>query len=182
MKATQPKLRIADISYIGIFAAIIAACSWISIPTAIPFTLQTFGVFAALAMLGGKRGFFAILTYLLAGAVGLPVFAGWKGGLTVFVGNTGGYLIGFLLLGAVYWLITACVNEKPFTKVLALVIGLLLCYAFGTAWFFYLSAKTGEAVSFLNVLGWCVFPFLLPDAIKLALAMVLSAKLSKYIV
>ena len=64
-----------DIVFIGIFAVIIAICSWISIPAAVPFTLQTFGVFAAVEILGGKCGTMAVLVYLLLGAVGIPVFA-----------------------------------------------------------------------------------------------------------
>ncbi len=73
--AKQEKLSVRDISYIGMFAVIIAISSWISIPTAVPFTMQTFGISAALAVLGGKRGTYAVLTYLLLGGVGVPVFA-----------------------------------------------------------------------------------------------------------
>ncbi|MBR0413615.1 MAG: biotin transporter BioY [Clostridia bacterium] len=167
----------ADVAFIGIAAAIIALCSWVSIPTAVPFTLQTFAVFAALAILGGRNGFFAVLTYLLLGAVGVPVFAGFKGGLTALLGNTGGYLLGFLLLAAVYWLITALAGEKLYIKAIALTAGLLLCYAFGTAWFMVLYIKSNGSVSLLTVLGRCVFPFLLPDAVKMALALFVSKKL-----
>ena len=169
--------RAADVAFIGIAAAIIALCSWVSIPTAVPFTLQTFAVFLSLLILGGRNGFFAVLTYLLLGAVGVPVFAGFKGGLTALLGNTGGYLLGFLLLAAVYWLITTLAGEKLYIKAIALTAGLLLCYAFGTAWFMVLYIKTNGAVSLLSVLGWCVFPFLLPDAVKMALALLLSKKI-----
>ena len=80
MELTASKLRTRDIAYIGIFAALIAICSWISVPTAIPFTLQTLGVFLAVGLLGGRRGTLAVLVYLLLGLVGLPVFAGFHGG------------------------------------------------------------------------------------------------------
>jgi len=174
---TKQTFRAADVAFIGIAAAIIAVCSWVSIPTAVPFTLQTFAVFASLLILGGKNGFFAVLTYLLLGAVGVPVFAGFKGGLAALLGNTGGYLLGFLLLAAVYWLITALAGEKLYIQILALSAGLLVCYAFGTAWFMMLYIKTNGPVSLLTVLGWCVFPFLLPDAVKMALALLLSKKI-----
>lgn len=74
-----------------VFAVLIAICSWISIPMTVPFTLQTFAVFLAVGVLGGKRGSLAVLIYILLGAVGIPVFAGFSGGIGVLLGNTGGY-------------------------------------------------------------------------------------------
>ena len=68
-----------DMVYIALFAVLIAVCSWISIPTTVPFTLQTFGVFVTVGVLGGKRGSLAVLIYLLLGAIGVPVFAGFTG-------------------------------------------------------------------------------------------------------
>jgi biotin transport system substrate-specific component len=78
------------------FAALITVCSWISLPVAdIAFTMQTFGVFLALGLLGGKWGSVAIAIYLLLGAVGMPVFSGFRGGVGMLAGVTGGYLWGF---------------------------------------------------------------------------------------
>ena len=62
-----------DLVYIAVFAVVMAVCSWISIPAQVPFTLQTFGVFMAVGVLGGKRGTLAVLVYVLLGAVGVPV-------------------------------------------------------------------------------------------------------------
>ena len=78
-----------DIVYIAVFAVIMAICSWISIPAAVPFTLQTFGVFIAAGVLGGKRGTLSVLVFILLGAVGIPVFANFSGGIGVLVGPTG---------------------------------------------------------------------------------------------
>ena len=91
-----------DMALTAMFAVLIAVCSWISIPLAVPITLQTFGVFCALAVLGGKRGFFAVLVYILLGAAGLPVFAGFKSGIGTLFGSTGGYIVGFLLMAGGY--------------------------------------------------------------------------------
>ena len=181
MKKKKTKFKPIELAYIGIFAALIAVCSWISIPTTVPFTLQTFAVFLALAMLGGRNGFFAVLTYILLGAVGVPVFAGFKGGIAALLGNTGGYIVGFLLLAGVYWLMTSLINEKIYIKAIALVLGLVLCYAFGTAWFMFVYIKSNGAVSLITVLGWCVFPFILPDVIKLALSLLISSRLSRFL-
>lgn len=85
-----------DMVYIAVFAVIMAICSWISIPAQVPFTLQTFGVFVAVGVLGGKRGTLAVLVYILLGALGIPVFAGFQGGMGILLGTTGGYIVGFL--------------------------------------------------------------------------------------
>ena len=64
-------LSVRDMAYIAMFAVIMAVCSWISVPYVVPFTLQTFGVFLAVGVLGGKRGTLAVLIYILLGCVGL---------------------------------------------------------------------------------------------------------------
>lgn len=73
----QRKNKTYDMVYISIFTVIISVCSWISIPMTVPVTLQTFGVFAAVGILGGRRGTMSVLLYILLGAVGLPVFSGF---------------------------------------------------------------------------------------------------------
>ena len=77
---TRTRLRTVDLAYAALFAVLLMVCAWINIPLTVPFTLQTFGVFAALGTLGGRRGTLAILAYLLLGLVGLPVFSGVQGG------------------------------------------------------------------------------------------------------
>ena len=96
-----------DMVLCALFAAILAVSAWLTVPGEVPFTLQTFGVFAALGLLGGKRGTIAIALYLVLGAVGLPVFSGFRGGFGVLLGTTGGYIFGFLLSGLLYWALTA---------------------------------------------------------------------------
>ena len=175
------RFRTLDLCYIALFAVLIAVCAWISLPFTVPFTLQTFAVFAALCTLGGKRGTFAILTYLSLGAVGLPVFAGFKGGLGALLGTTGGYILGFLFSALLYWLLTAQLGDRPSIRVLGCLLGLLVCYAFGTAWFLLVYAQTTGAVGVLTALGWCVFPFVIPDLLKLSLALLLSQKLRPFL-
>lgn len=177
----KKKFKATDIAYIGIFSAIIALFSWVSIPTTVPFTLQTLAIFLSLTLLGGRNGFYSVLVYIALGAAGIPVFSGFKGGLGVLAGNTGGYILGFILLGAVYWIMTSIFGEKLHIQIIALVLGLLICYAFGTAWFMYLYIKANGAVTLMTVLGWCVFPFILPDAIKMVAAILLAKRLRKFI-
>lgn len=127
--------------YIAIFAVIIAVCSWISVPMVVPFTLQTFGVFCAVGLLGGKRGTLSVLIYVLLGAVGVPVFAGFSSGIGTLFGVTGGYIMGFIFTALIYWLITAIFGKKLWAIILGMVLGLLACYAFGTIWFMVVYAQ-----------------------------------------
>ena len=88
----------------ALMAALLALCAWLTIPTVVPFTMQTFGIFLAVGLLGGKLGSLAVGVYLLLGIVGLPVFSGFSGGIGTLAGVTGGYLLGFLLIALVMWL------------------------------------------------------------------------------
>ena len=170
-----------DIVYIAVFAVIMAICSWISIPAAVPFTLQTFGVFVAVGVLGGKRGTLSILVFILLGAIGVPVFAGFSGGIGVLLNTTGGYIVGFLFSALVMWGIEKVLGKKPVVQIISMVIGLLVCYALGTIWFMVVYARTTGAVGLGTVLSWCVIPFIVPDLVKIALAFVLSRKVRKYV-
>lgn len=176
--SVSPKMRTVDMAYIAIFAVLIAICSWISVPATVPFTLQTFGVFLAVGVLGGKRGTLAVLVYLLLGIVGLPVFAGFAGGVGTLLGSTGGYIIGFLFSALVMWAMERLLGKKTWVLGLSMVLGLLVCYAFGTAWFMAVYANTTGAIGLGTALGWCVIPFLLPDFLKIVLALVACRRLA----
>ena len=160
-----------DIVYIAVFAVIMAICSWISIPAAVPFTLQTFGVFIAVGILGGKRGTLSVLVFILLGAIGVPVFAG----------TTGGYIIGFLFSALVMWAMEKLPGKKAVMQIVSMIVGLIVCYAFGTAWFMIVYSRANGAVGLATVLGWCVIPFIIPDIIKIVLAYGLSRKLRKFV-
>lgn len=174
------KFQTKELAYMALGAVLIAVCSWISVPAPVPFTLQTFAVFCVLELLGGRRGTISVLVYLLLGAAGLPVFSGFRGGLGALLGATGGYLLGFLLTGLVYRLFERF-PAHFWLRVAALVLGLALCYAFGTAWFIQVYARQSGPISVAAALGWCVFPFLLPDAAKLALALLLARRVKPFL-
>ena len=167
--------------YVALFAVLIAICSWISIPTTVPFTLQTLGIFVSVGVLGGKRGSLSVLIYLLLGAIGIPVFAGFTGGMGVMLGSTGGYIIGFLLLALVMWLMEQLLGKKTWVLALSMVVGLIVCYAFGTAWFMVVYARSAGSIGLMTALGWCVIPFIIPDAIKIVIALIVSRRVSKLI-
>ncbi|MCM1024353.1 MAG: biotin transporter BioY [Prevotella sp.] len=169
-----------DMTLCAVFTAVIAVCSQICIPLAVPFTMQTFAVFCALGVLGGKRGTVSVLIYVILGAAGVPVFGEFTGGIGIILGATGGYIVGFIPMALVFW-----AAEKLFGKSLpvtaaSMAAGLLILYAFGTFWFMRVYTENTEAVDFLTALKWCVLPFIIPDAAKAALAIFVSGRVSKY--
>ena len=95
-KARSRKLTVKDMAQVGMMTALLVVCAWVTIPFTIPFTLQTFGVFMSLRLLGGRRGTAAIGLYILLGIAGVPVFSGFGAGFGVIAGPTGGYLIGYI--------------------------------------------------------------------------------------
>lgn len=181
MVSAKSKWRAVDLAYTALFAVLMMVCAWITVPLTVPFTLQTFGVFAALGTLGGRRGTYAVAAYLLLGLAGLPVFSGFRGGPGVLLGTTGGYILGFLALALLYWAVTARLGQRPVVMAAAMVLGLVVCYAFGTAWFLVAYARTAGSIGLWAALGMCVFPFVVPDLLKIALAMLLSHRLSRHL-
>ena len=174
-------MSVKDMALTAMFAVFIAVCSWISIPTAVPFTLQTFAVFCAVSLLGGKRGFFAVLVYIMLGAVGIPVFSGFKGGFGVLLGATGGYIAGFLVIPFVCLAAEKIIGENLIVNIISMIVGLVLCYAFGTVWFVKVYTDTKGSMDMVNALKLCVLPFILWDMLKLGLAAALSAAVKQRI-
>ena len=176
---TTGKGKTYDMAYIAVFTVLMAVCSLISIPTVVPFTLQTFAVFLAVLLLGGKRGLIAVLTYILLGAVGMPVFSGFRGGIGMLLGSTGGYIVGFILVALIMWGAERLFGKKLWVQAVSMILGLAACYALGTAWFLLVYMNTKGPVSLMTVLGWCVIPFIIPDLIKIALALTLGNALRR---
>ncbi len=172
-------LKTLDLAYIAVSAALIAVCSWIQIPTVVPFTLQTFAVFLALYFLGGKKGTLSVFIYILLGLIGLPVFSGFKGGPAALFGMTGGYIMGFMLQAAIFWLFENFFGRKLWSEMLSLVLGLAACYAYGTAWFMLIWSGEKGPISLMSALGMCVFPFVLIDIAKLLAAVTLGKTLRR---
>ncbi len=174
-------MKTKNITAVSFFVAAIAICSFMAVP--LPYggyiTMQTFGIFLSLLMLGGARGSLAILVYLLLGAVGAPVFAGFRGGLSCFLEAGGGFLIGFLLIGLAYLLLERISRGRTSVKIVGLVIGLLLCYFLGTLFFMRLYMANGSPIGFFSALLITVVPYIIPDAIKLYLAFLLWGRLRK---
>ena len=166
-------MRAIFLARCALFSALMCICAWISVPLGnSSFTMQSFALLLALFVLGGKGATVSVAVYLLLGAVGLPVFSGFRGGISTLLGVTGGYLCGFLLATIVFCGITAVFGEKA--KFSAGMAALLCVYLCGTIWFMVYAPG-----ALLPILAQSVLPYLLPDAIKFLLAYSLSEKLKK---
>ena len=181
-KAGHEGLHTKDAAMIAVCAAVMAVCSWISIPAAVPFTMQTFGVFLAVGLLGGRNGTLAVLIYLLLGATGLPVFSGFTGGIGHLFGVTGGYIIGFVFSALVMWLMESLMGRSFKTLIISMIAGLIVCYAFGTAWFIVVYTRDTGSIGVMAALTWCVFPYIIPDVLKIVLAAGLTRRLRPLII
>lgn len=164
---------------VSLSVALLCVCSMVTVPfLTVPLTLQSFALFVTLGLLGAREGGVAILVYLLLGAVGLPVFSGFTGGLGILFGHTGGFLFGFLLAVPVYALFTSLRRDSRLFSALGMAGGLLVSYLSGSLWYYFLFAK---GTSYSAVLLLTVLPFLLPDAIKLSLALLISERMRKHL-
>lgn len=177
MKSTS-LTQLKNIAEITVAAALTAVCSWITVPYTVPFTMQTFAVFFILLTLGGKRGTLSVIIYILLGAVGAPVFSSFRSGIGTLFGPTGGYIFGFVFIGIIY-LIFEKKAETGIKSAAVLTAGLLVCYAFGTAQFVFLMKSGESAPGVIQALMMCVIPYIIPDLVKLAIAVLTAKRVKK---
>lgn len=158
-------------------AAITCILAPLSIPLAggVPVSLATFAVMLSGVLLGGPLGALSQLIYVLLAAVGLPVLAGWTGGLGIVLGMTGGYIIGYIpcawLTGLIYkkYGETAKKPVKILFMILGMTAGNIVLYVIGTAWFMFITEMTLEAS-----LAACVIPFIPGNIIKMAAVIIIG--------
>ena len=170
----------------AMFTAIICVMSQVVIPLQpIPFSLSLLAIFLTGALLEPKYAFLATLAYLLLGAFGLPVFAGFKGGIQALTGMTGGYLVAYPIMAFItslsYRLSTKIKGNSSIKNIsliviptLGMVFSLFICYLIGTLWFSYVAKTT-----ITYALSLCVVPFVAFDLIKIAITIALGAILRK---
>jgi biotin transport system substrate-specific component len=170
------RIKTRDLVLTGMFTAIICVLSQISIPVPpIPFSLGLLAIFLTGALLPPRFAFLSVMAYLLLGAFGVPVFAGFKGGLQNLTGMTGGYLAAYPLMALIIAISCKLIRKhKVFALAIGMTTALLVCYLLGTAWFTVVANK-----SFYTALTLCVFPFIAFDIIKIALAISFSLILRK---
>jgi len=156
--------------YASLFAALMAAGAYMAVPIGpVPIVLQNMFVFLAGLLLGSRWGLASVAVYLLAGIVGLPVFAGGTGGIGRIVGPTGGFLLGYLPVVFLVGRMGERLPRRMAWDVAAMTAGAMVLYACGVAW---LAAVSG--LPFRKALALGMVPFLPGDALKIAAAALIA--------
>ena len=169
------KIRTKQMVLIALMTAITCVLGPLSIPlpfSPVPISLTNFAIFLAIFILGMKNGTISFIIYLLLGAVGVPVFSSFRGGLQVLAGPTGGYLIGFIFLALIMGFALDHFDRKLVPTIIGMIIGMVVCYAFGTVWLAKLLS-----LSFKEGLMMGVIPYLPGDAAKIIIAAIVGPKL-----
>ena len=171
------KTKTSDLVTVSLCAALMCVCSWIQFPSAVPFTLQTFAVFLTATAFGTKKSLLSTLIYILLGAVGLPVFSGFQGGVGALVGPTGGFILGFIPAVLVIGFLSEKVRRKFIPQTLCCVAGLVICYLTG----FLCYGTVYANGNFRSAFFVCILPFIISDILKILLAVTVSQRIRKII-
>ncbi len=164
----------------ALFTAVTSVLAGLSVPlpfTPVPISLATFGVLLCGGILGAKYGSFSMICYVILGAVGLPIFSNYHGGMEKLLGPTGGYIVGYIACAFIIGLI-ADYSEKKGLKysliyiIIGGILGTLACYTLGTLYFMLQTKNT-----LIAAIGMCVVPFLIGDIVKIAVSSILILKL-----
>jgi biotin transport system substrate-specific component len=169
------KIRTKQMVLIALMTAVTCVLGPLSIPlpfSPVPISLTNFAIFLAIFVLGMKNGTISFIIYLLLGAVGVPVFSSFRGGLQVLAGPTGGYLIGFIFLALIMGFALDHFDRKLVPTIIGMIIGMVVCYAFGTVWLAKLLS-----LSFKEGLMMGVIPYLAGDVAKIIIAAIVGPKL-----
>lgn len=164
---------------IGVMTAVTCVLGPLSIPlpfSPVPISFTNLAIYLAAYVLGMKACTISYLVYMLLGMVGLPVFSGFSAGVGKLAGPTGGYLIGFIFMALIVGFFVENFPGKIGYHVLGMVLGLAVCYVFGTVW---LAKQLG--ISFVAGLGVGVIPYLPGDAVKIIFAALIGPKLRREI-
>ena len=174
ISSRQSKTKVMVVT--GMFTALICALSLIAIPTStVPFTLSLLAIFLTGALLPPRQALLSALVYILIGTIGLPVFAGMKGGVAALLGQTGGYIMSYPIMTFVTSLSFRLTKKhKTLVLILGMIISLSICYLLGTLWFSHITG-----IGFLPSLTLCVAPYVLFDLLKIALATSFSSIIRK---
>lgn len=166
-------------AYAALSTALMSVSAMISIPFFVPLTLQTLAFYFILFTLGGKVGLASTVSYILLGAVGVPVFSGFRGGVGRFFEPSGGFIIGFAAAAAAY-----LICERAFRRFHPGLLGAVISFAvlyFAGAVHLVIFYTDGELPSVISCLTYYILPFILPDAAKMLAAFFISAKIKRHI-
>lgn len=169
-KKYTTKFLIYDIATCAIFAALMCIFGPLSVPIGvIPISLTNLVIYLAVYLLGPRESTISYLVYMLIGAIGFPVFSGGAGGFGKLLGPTGGYLFGFIFMAIISGVALNLSKANPIITAIGMVLGTIVAYAFGTAWFVKITGRT-----WVDALTVCVYPFIPFDLGKIVIASILG--------
>lgn len=163
-------MKVKTMVICAIFAAILCVFSALTIPIGpVPISMGILGVMLTAIILGPKKGTIAVIVYILLGAVGLPIFSGFKGGFQVLLGPTGGYIWSYIIVALFIGFLTIRQQKNKWLTMLKIfivcLIGIVICYAAGTVQFMFV-----QKADLAKALTLCVIPFIPFDILKALIA------------
>ncbi|MGL1890276.1 MAG: biotin transporter BioY [Spirochaetaceae bacterium] len=162
-------MKTKDIVLVAASTFLIIIGAYIAVPIGpVPIVLTNFFIILIGLLFGWKKALLAVLTYLILGAIGLPVFSNGKAGIAHIIGLTGGFLVGFIPLA---FLSGIASSKKNIFKVLLVVAGSILVYLMGLPWALYVFREKWDLATALK---YTTYPFLIPDLIKIIAALLIS--------
>lgn len=177
--ANTRSITTKQLTLIGVMTAVTCIIAPFSIPlpfSPVPISMTNLVIYISIFILGTKFSTISYLIYLLLGAVGLPIFSSFSGGIGKIAGPTGGYLVGFIFLALIAGYFLEHFSGKISFAIAGMVLGTCVCYLFGTVWL-----AMQMHLSFSAALATGVLPYLPGDCIKIIIAMILGPKLKKAI-
>lgn len=170
------KTKLRQMTLCALLCAVMCVIAPLSVPLSgeIPISLATAVVYLCAASFGGKLGTLSTLLYVLIGTVGVPVFSGFRGGLSVVAGPGGGFILGYIPCALICGALVSLRPKNPVLYPLGMILGTAVLYAVGTAWFVAVSGVSVKAG-----IASCVVPFLFGDSLKIISASVVSYGIRK---
>ena len=172
----KPYFTTKRMALIGVMTAVTCILGPFSIPlpfSPVPISFTNLAIYLAAYVLGMKACTVSYLIYMLLGMVGVPVFSGFTGGPAKLAGPTGGYIIGFIAMAIIAGLVIDHFHQ-PWLQLIGMIVGTIICYVLGTAWFCFEAKSTVS-----GALSICVFPFIPGDLIKMIIAMLIGPAIKK---
>lgn len=173
----KSRISLKDITITAFFTALISLFSQIAVYIGpIPINFGLLAAFLGAGLLGFRNSLSSVIAFIFLGAIGIPVFAGFSGGLGRLFGPTGGYILGYLPAVAVISILLYKLGKTSLTLCVAMSAGLLITYLCGTVWYVLISDSADTVYSAVTA---CVLPFIPGDLLKIVTAVILCRRLEK---
>ena len=172
MKITSSQAPVRDMLYTALFSAALCVAAPLSINIGpIPLSIGTLLIYLASATLDTKKGLMSVILYIMLGAMGLPVFSGFQGGMHKIIGPTGGFIIGYIPLAFITGVFAEISKGKVIVLIVGMVIATVILYTCGVLWFMLQSGTSSSTAIMI-----CVTPFLIGDTIKITISAMITPK------